>query len=83
MAQGEDDWDLEEFSQELRLVSPPGRDFDWTLGAFYTHENTTEVRYNVAFSFGVFVAWVLERVHSCFVAAAATPRLRKDCVVTS
>ena len=44
-----DDWDLEKFSEELRLVSPPGKRFEWSLGGFYTHENTTEVRSIVAF----------------------------------
>ena len=45
----EDDWDLKRFSEELRLVSPPGRRFEWSLGGFYTHENTSEFRYDVAF----------------------------------
>jgi iron complex outermembrane recepter protein len=50
--QGEDDWDLEKFSEELRLVSPPGGRLEWSLGGFYTHENTTEFRSDVAFDNG-------------------------------
>ena len=46
---GEDDWDLEKFSEVLRLVSPSGGRFEWSLAAFYTHESTTEFRYEVAF----------------------------------
>jgi iron complex outermembrane receptor protein len=46
---GEDDWDLQKFSEELRLVSPSGTVLEWSLGVFYTHENTTEFRYEVAF----------------------------------
>jgi|GEM_PF-115289 len=49
LARYEDDWNLEKFSEELRLVSPQDRRFEWSLGAFYTHENTTEVRDVVAF----------------------------------
>jgi iron complex outermembrane recepter protein len=40
----EDDWDLEKFSEELRLVSPTGTSLEWSLGGFYTHESTNEVR---------------------------------------
>ncbi len=40
----EDDWDLEKFSEELRLVSATGTRLDWSLGGFYTHESTNEVR---------------------------------------
>jgi len=46
---GEDDWDVEKFSEELRLVSPSGQALEWSLGAFFTHESTTEFRYDVAF----------------------------------
>jgi iron complex outermembrane recepter protein len=45
----EDDWSLDKFSEELRLVSPPGRPLQWSLGGFYTHENTTEFRYDMPF----------------------------------
>jgi iron complex outermembrane receptor protein len=40
----EDDWDLEKFSEELRLVSATGTRLEWSLGGFYTHESTNEVR---------------------------------------
>jgi hypothetical protein len=45
LAQGEDDWDLEKFSEELRLASPPGGRLEWSSGAFYTHEIASETRY--------------------------------------
>ena len=40
----QDDWDLEKFSEEFRLVSATGTRLDWSLGGFYTHESTSEVR---------------------------------------
>jgi iron complex outermembrane recepter protein len=49
LARYADDRDLAKFSEELRLVSPQGRRLEWSLGGFYTHEKTTEVRYIVAF----------------------------------
>jgi len=67
LARGEDDWDLEKFSEEVRLVSPAGRRLEWTLGAFYTQENTTEKNfYIVAFdnayhpiaAFGPYLSYV-------------------------
>jgi iron complex outermembrane recepter protein len=45
----DDDWHLDKLSEELRFASPLGRRFEWSLGAFYTHESTTEVRSVVAF----------------------------------
>jgi len=45
----EDDWDLDKFSEEVRLGSAQGTRLEWTLGGFYTHENTTESRNEVAF----------------------------------
>jgi outer membrane receptor protein involved in Fe transport len=40
----QDDWDLEKFSEELRLVSATGGRLEWSLGGFYTHESSNEVR---------------------------------------
>jgi outer membrane receptor protein involved in Fe transport len=36
------DIDLEKFTEELRIASPPGRRVGWSLGAFYNHESTTD-----------------------------------------
>jgi outer membrane receptor protein involved in Fe transport len=33
---------LGKFTEELRLVAPPGRRIDWYLGGFYTHESVTD-----------------------------------------
>jgi len=35
---------LDKFSQELRLSSPTGGQFEWMLGAFYTDEDTDNVQ---------------------------------------
>jgi iron complex outermembrane receptor protein len=46
----EDDWDLEKFSEELRLVSARGTRLEWGLGGFYTHESTNEVRSSINYN---------------------------------
>jgi iron complex outermembrane recepter protein len=37
--------DFSKFSQELRLSMPLGRWFDWSLGAFFTHDNLPKDEY--------------------------------------
>jgi outer membrane receptor protein involved in Fe transport len=36
------DLDSEKFTEELRIASPRGRRLEWSLGAFYNHESTTD-----------------------------------------
>lgn len=43
------DIDLEKFTEELRLASPQGRRVEWSLGAFYNHESTTDRAVDKAF----------------------------------
>jgi iron complex outermembrane recepter protein len=43
------DIDHEKFSEELHIVSPPGRPFEWMLGGFYTREDVTDRQYTYAF----------------------------------
>ena len=43
------DIDLEKFTEELRIASPQGRRVEWTLGAFYNHESTTDRQVQKAF----------------------------------
>jgi iron complex outermembrane receptor protein len=51
LARQGDDWSLNKFTQELRLASLPGSRFDWSLGGFYTHESSTEMRSIVAYNY--------------------------------
>jgi outer membrane receptor protein involved in Fe transport len=34
---------VEKFSEELRIVSPHGRRYEWLLGGFYTHESVSDI----------------------------------------
>ena len=43
------DIDHEKFSEELHVVSPLGRPFEWMLGGFYTREDVTDRQYTYAF----------------------------------
>jgi len=43
------DVDLDRFTEELRIASPPGSRAEWSLGAFYNHENTTDQQAQKAF----------------------------------
>ena len=36
--------DTHKFTQEVRLLTPLSSQFDWLIGAFYTHENTPTVQ---------------------------------------
>jgi iron complex outermembrane receptor protein len=49
LARFDRDLGLEKFSQELRLASATGRRIDWRLGAFYTHESSTDREADYAF----------------------------------
>src|SRR4029077_13150553 len=39
----------EKFSEELHIVSPLGRQFEWMLGGFYTREDATDRQFTYAF----------------------------------
>jgi outer membrane receptor protein involved in Fe transport len=43
------DIDLEKFTEEVRIASPQGRRMEWSLGAFYNHESTTDRQVQKAF----------------------------------
>jgi len=40
----ESDVEVEKFTQEVRLQSPDNDRFEWTLGGYYTHENTALIQ---------------------------------------
>jgi outer membrane receptor protein involved in Fe transport len=46
------DIDLEKFSEELRILSPLGRQIEWMLGGFYTREDATDRQSTNAFDNG-------------------------------
>ena len=49
LARFDRDLGLEKFSQDLRIASATGRRIDWRLGAFYTHESSTDRQADYAF----------------------------------
>src|SRR3984893_16655977 len=46
------DIDFEKFSEELRILSPRGKQIEWMLGGFYTREGVTDRQYPYAFDKG-------------------------------
>ncbi len=44
------DIDLEKFTQEFRVASPTGSDFEWLLGAFYTDEDILNIQHLGAYT---------------------------------
>jgi iron complex outermembrane receptor protein len=50
IANADYDFGLDKLTQEFRVVSKKGQTVDWMLGAFTTHENSTNYQYGNAFT---------------------------------
>jgi iron complex outermembrane recepter protein len=44
------DFDLKKWTEELRLESPSGRRFNWMLGFFYTHEESSNQQTDIPYT---------------------------------